>query len=168
VRILGVDPGLQRTGYGCVELSDRGRIALIEGGVIRTDAEAPIEARLKELCDGLRDVCAEFAPDTVVIEELYAHYNHPRTAVIMGHARGVVMLAAAERDVPVVSYAATRVKKSLTGYGRASKEQMQSAVQAKLKLEAALEPNDVADAIAVALCHADAQQHIVDVTRAAS
>ena len=95
----------------------------------------------------------QFAPEVVAVEQLYAHYKHPRTAILMGHARGVLFLAAAEKGLDVVSYSATRVKKTVTGSGRASKEQVQRTIQRELGLAQVPEPPDVADALAVALCH---------------
>ena len=158
MRILGVDPGLQITGYGCVAL-DGSAPRLIEGGVVRSAAQQPLEQRLLELYRGIADVCRELAPDVVVVEDLYAHYAHPRTAIIMGHARGVLFLAAAEQGIPATSYGATRIKKSLTGNGRSSKAQVQAMVQRALSLTTLPEPADVADAIAVALCHANVLAH---------
>jgi crossover junction endodeoxyribonuclease RuvC len=95
----------------------------------------------------------QFRPQAVAVEQLYAHYDHPRTAILMAHARGVVFLAAAQRGVPVISYNATRIKKTVTGNGRAPKDQVQRAVQRELGLAALPEPPDVADALAAALCH---------------
>ena len=95
----------------------------------------------------------QLKPRIVVVEQLYAHYQHPRTAILMGHARGVILLAASLRDLPVVSYNATRIKKTVTGSGRASKEQVQRTVQRELGLAQLPEPPDVADALAAALCH---------------
>src|SRR5438552_16171155 len=89
----------------------------------------------------------------MAVEQLYAHYEHPRTAILMAHARGVFFLAGAQRDIPVLSYASTKVKKLITGSGRASKEQMQHAVARELGLTKLPEPHDVADALAIALCH---------------
>ena len=89
----------------------------------------------------------------VAVEQLYSHYEHPQTAILMGHARGVIFLAAGQRGLPVISYAATRIKKTITGNGRASKEQVQRTVQRELGLPQLPEPPDVADALAVALCH---------------
>jgi len=156
MRILGIDPGLQRTGYGVVETTGAGpgAMRLVEGGVIRTDADGSLEDRLSEIHQGLEAVIAEFRPDTVAVEQLYSHYKHPRTAILMGHARGIVFLAAAQAHVPVVSYGATRIKKALTGSGHASKHQMQRAIASAFGLKADPEPADVADALAVALCHA--------------
>jgi crossover junction endodeoxyribonuclease RuvC len=150
--VLGIDPGLCRTGYGL--LSRRGRkIALVEAGVIRSDDEQPLEQRLLELHRGVAEVIAEFRPDAMAVEQLFSAYEHPRTAILMGHARGTVFLAAAQAGVPVTSYTPARIKKNLTGDGRADKERMQRAVAETLRLTAPLEPPDVADAIAAALCH---------------
>jgi crossover junction endodeoxyribonuclease RuvC len=98
-------------------------------------------------------------PGVVVVESLYSHYKHPRTAILMGHARGVVLLCASSLGIPVIAYPATRIKKALTGNGRASKLQMQRTILNTLKLAAMPEPPDVADALAVALCHANVLRH---------
>jgi len=127
---------------------------LVEAGVVRTRPADPLPDRLAEIRSGLAAVLEEFKPDAVAVEELYSHYAHPRTAILMGHARGVAVLAAAEAHVPVVSYSATHIKKSLVGSGHASKEQVQRAVQSLFNLKAVPHPPDVADALAVALCHA--------------
>jgi crossover junction endodeoxyribonuclease RuvC len=105
------------------------------------------------LHEGLLEIIDQFHPRAMAVEQLYAHYKHPRTAILMGHARGVIFLAAAERGVPVISYNATRIKKTVTGSGRASKEQVQRTIQRELGLSEIPEPPDVADALAVALCH---------------
>ena len=155
MRILGIDPGLERTGYGVVELAAGvGHPRLVEAGVVRTRPADPLGDRLAELLAGLEAVLAEFRPDAVAVEELYSHYAHPRTAILMGHARGVAILAAARAGVPIASYSATHVKKSLVGAGHASKEQVQRAVRNLFNLKETPEPPDVADALAVALCHA--------------
>ncbi|MFQ5896374.1 MAG: crossover junction endodeoxyribonuclease RuvC [Nitrospinota bacterium] len=154
-RVLGVDPGLVATGYCVLEMAPGGAVRLLEGGVVRTPGEASLERRLKELHGGLREVVAEFQPEAVAVEALYAHYRHPRTAILMAHARGVVLLVAAEAAVAVESYAATQVKEALTGQGRATKRQVQQMVQRRLALARPPEPPDVADAAAVALCHYD-------------
>lgn len=156
--ILGIDPGLRVTGFGAIRQRAR-RIELVEAGVIRTDDKAPLACRLTELYQGLCSVLDQVEPEAVVVEALYSHYKHPRTAILMGHARGVVLVAAADRDIAVVDYPATRIKKSLTGHGRASKQQMQRTVASTLGLPAPPEPADVADALAVALCHANVVRH---------
>ena len=109
--------------------------------------------RLKELHAGIFDVVQSFSPTSMALEELYSHYARPRTSILMGHARGVICLAAAQNDVPIVNYAATQVKRILTGNGRAPKSQMQDAICREFGLLAPPEPPDVADALAIALCH---------------
>jgi crossover junction endodeoxyribonuclease RuvC len=103
-------------------------------------------------------VLEQFDPQVMVVEQLYAHYQHPGTAILMAHARGVIFLSAGQRGVPVVSYNATRIKKSITGNGRAPKDQVQRTMQRELGLTSLPEPADVADALAVALCHYYEQQ----------
>ena len=155
MRILGIDPGIERTGYGVVDLAAGvGAPRLVEAGVIRTRPADPLPDRLAEIRSGLAAVLEEFKPEAVAVEELYSHYAHPRTAILMGHARGIALLAAAEAGVPLVSYSATHIKKSLVGAGHASKEQVQRAIQSFFNLKTAPQPPDVADALAVALCHA--------------
>lgn len=154
-RVLGIDPGLQVVGYAVVEPRGPGP-GVCEAGVIRTSPggrTTDIAPRLLTLYDGIVEILDEFRPSVVAVEQLFAHYAHPRTAILMGHARGVILLAAARRNLPVVSYNATRIKKTITGSGRASKEQMQLTIQKELKLGKLPEPNDVADALAAALCH---------------
>ncbi len=154
-RVLGIDPGLRLTGYGLVDLHPGQREpALVEAGVFRLDARQPMEQRLVQLRDDLRDLISEHRPQRVAVEKLYAHYAHPRTAILMGHARGVILLCAAEKSLPVEHLPSTEVKKSLTGNGHANKRQMQLAVQSQCNLPEPPEPADVADAIAIALCHA--------------
>ncbi len=154
-RVLGVDPGLQITGYAVVEPGGQAP-RVCEAGVIRsaTGREATDMAhRVRSLYDGIVEVLEQFQPGVVVVEQLFAHYQHPRTAILMAHARGVIFLAAAQRDLPVLSYNATRIKKTITGNGRASKEQVQLTIQRELNLARLPEPPDVADALAAALCH---------------
>jgi crossover junction endodeoxyribonuclease RuvC len=154
-RILGLDPGLQVTGYAVLEIADVGP-KVCEAGVIRS-AEGRVAAdmavRIRTLYDGLCEILDQWKPSVMAVEQLYAHYDHPRTAILMAHARGAFFLAGAQRDVPVLSYASTKVKKLVTGSGRASKEQMQYAIARELGLARPPEPHDVADALAVALCH---------------
>jgi crossover junction endodeoxyribonuclease RuvC len=152
-RVLGVDPGLNITGYGIVDFTSGARgPGIVEGGTIRTDAKADLARRITQIHTDLSELIAEFRPDLVAIENLYAHYAHPRTSILMAHARGVILLAAQQGGVAVTGLAATKVKKSLTGNGHASKLQIQRAIQAVYKLDALPEPPDVADALAIALC----------------
>ncbi|MGD9126656.1 MAG: crossover junction endodeoxyribonuclease RuvC [Planctomycetia bacterium] len=153
MRILGIDPGLNTTGYGVLDV-DGQKLTLVEAGVVRSTAKRSLSVRVAEIHDGVADVIRSLSPEAVAIEELYSHYARPKTAILMGHARGVICLAAAQSDVPVFSYSATQIKKIMTGSGHASKDQMQQAVTRELKLLKAPEPHDVADALAIAICHA--------------
>jgi crossover junction endodeoxyribonuclease RuvC len=158
-RILGVDPGLHTTGYGVLEVTPR-RPRVCEAGIIRPadDGATDLASRIHSVYKGIVEVIGQYRPEVMVVEQLYAHYKHPRTAILMAHARGAIFLAAAANAVPVVSYAATRVKKTVTGHGRAAKDQVQRTIQRELGLAQLPSPPDVADALAVALCHCY-QQH---------
>jgi crossover junction endodeoxyribonuclease RuvC len=174
-RVLGVDPGLHRTGYGVIEIGEDAfdindgstprfavsRVStpqLIEGGILRAKADDPLPLRLQTLHDGLREVLADHQPEVVVVEELFSTYAHPRSALLMAHARGVLMLAAQEAGVRVHAFTPNEVKQVITGNGHAGKPAVQSAVRARLKLNAPLNPPDVADALALALCFAQRQE----------
>lgn len=148
--ILGIDPGLNTTGYAVISRHG-GCLRLLEAGIVRSRARDPLGTRLKELSDGVREVIASHPIDAVALEQLFSHYERPRTAILMGHARGVICLAAGEAGLSIDHYEPTRVKKVMTGNGRASKSQMQLAVKLQLGLEHVPEPNDVADAMAIAL-----------------
>ncbi|MHC4447912.1 MAG: crossover junction endodeoxyribonuclease RuvC [Planctomycetota bacterium] len=155
IRILGIDPGLLLTGYGCVDADPRrGEPRLLEGGVLRLPARAPMAQRLAQLHDDLGQVLDELRPDVMVVEQLFSHYRHVRTAILMAHARGVVLLAAQTRGIATDELQPTEVKKAITGNGHASKHQMQQAVMAQCGLAELPHPPDVADAIAIALCAA--------------
>jgi crossover junction endodeoxyribonuclease RuvC len=153
-RVMGIDPGLNVTGYGVVECR-AGEVKLLEAGVIRLPRSRGdnLPARLESLFAELREVLEEFRPQTVCLEEVYSHSGYPRTAILMGHARGVICLAARLARVPVVDLSAKRIKQSVTGNGNASKTQVQRAVQQFFSLGRAPQPSDVADALAAALCY---------------
>ena len=151
-RTLGIDPGLNITGYGVVEASPDGPL-LVEAGVIRGFPRGDLGSRLEQIYQGVAEVVSSFQPSVMAIEDLYSHYERPRTAILMGHARGVICLAAAQAGVPVRHYAATQIKKLLTGSGRAPKSQLQLAICREFHLNSPPEPPDVADALATALCH---------------
>jgi len=150
-RVLGIDPGLNVTGYAAVDFG-RGEPAIVEAGAVQTDAPGDTPARIAQIHTDLAAILAELKPDLVAIEQLYAHYKHPRTAILMAHARGVVLLAAEQAGVAVQDFAATHVKKNLTGNGHASKLQVQRAIRSVCKLAELPQPPDVADALAIALC----------------
>ena len=154
MRILGIDPGLQVCGYACLD-SDGDLGTIVEAGVLRTEGELPLERRLNQIAEDIETLLSRFRPEVVAVEELYSHYAHPRTAILMGHARGVILQKSAAAGLEVKSFSATRIKKSLTGNGRASKEQVQRTMQTILALPEVPKPNDVADAMAVALCCAN-------------
>lgn len=155
MRVLGIDPGLRLTGFGVVDVRP-GAIEphLIEAGVIKLNAKASVADRLVQLADDLKGVIDAVRPDALAVEEVYAHYAHPKTAIIMAHARGVILLCAKQANLSIQELAATEVKKAITGNGHASKEQMQLAVQAQFRLPEPPSPPDVADALAIATCHA--------------
>ena len=151
MRILGVDPGLRITGYGVIDYRPV-RPVLIDGGVIRLKPKTPLADRLVELETELDALLEEYKPDAVAVEQLYSHYAHPRTAILMGHARGVILLVARRRGIRVEQFAANRIKQSLTGHGHASKAQMQRTIQSLWNLPEPPDPPDVADALAIAMC----------------
>jgi crossover junction endodeoxyribonuclease RuvC len=157
LKILGVDPGLRVTGYGVISCFTKAQAAdpeLVEAGLIRTRERDGIAGRLDEIYRSLSEVISELKPDVLVIERLYAHYEHPATAILMGHARGVVCLLSGIHGVPLSSIASTQVKKSVTGSGHAGKLQVQRMVQHVLGLKSLPDPPDVADALAVAITYA--------------
>ena len=127
-------------------------MTLLDAGVCRFSAKDPLPVRLQALHEDIGELLHEFRPGLVAVEALFSHYRHPRTAILMGHARGVVLLAASSAGARVESYSATRIKRHLTGNGRASKDQVQRAIQTTLGLPALPEPHDLADAVAIALC----------------
>ncbi len=161
MKFLGIDPGLQVCGYAVIE-AKRLDTKLIEAGVFRTDGKAELEERLNQIADDIGQILKTHQPQAVAVEQLYAHYKHPRTAILMGHARGVILQKAAESGAAVKSFSATRIKKSLTGNGHAGKSQMQRAIQTVLALPNVPEPPDVADAIAIALCCAAEKNNLVN------
>jgi crossover junction endodeoxyribonuclease RuvC len=158
VRILGIDPGLRITGYACIEAALSATPRIVEAGVFRlakAGAKAPsVATRLQELDCDFRNLLTRVAPDTVAIEGLFAHYHHPATAIIMGHARGVLMLAVQQAGLRLIELKPAMVKKSATGFGQADKGQMQRAIQGHFGLAELPQPPDLADALAIALCAA--------------
>ncbi|MAT82022.1 MAG: Holliday junction resolvase [Phycisphaerae bacterium] len=155
MRFLGIDPGLQFTGYGCVDvLPGHAEPVLVEGGVFRLDRRASLASRLAALERDLEAVMTELSPDRLAVEQVFSHAHRARTAILMGHARGVILLSGGRRNLPIDEFAATEVKKAVTGRGHARKQQVQASVAAQLGLDHVPDPPDVADAIAIALCAA--------------
>lgn len=153
-RVIGIDPGLNVTGYGVVE-GRPGEVKVVEAGVIRLPRSqgSSLPPRLELLFKELREVIKEHRPQTLCLEDVYSHMAYPRTSILMGHARGVICLAARLARIPVVNFSAKRIKQSVTGNGNASKMQVQRAVQQFFSLRRLPSPPDVADALAVALCY---------------
>lgn len=150
-RYLGIDPGLNRTGYAILDRTSSGP-RLREGGIIRSNASGSLPQRLRELTTGLTEVLEQFQPQVTAIEQVFSMGRNPRTALLMAHARGALLSVLANHDLSVIDYSPTQIKRLLTGNGRASKEQVQHAIRNELGLPSVLEPNDVADASAIALC----------------
>jgi crossover junction endodeoxyribonuclease RuvC len=151
VRVFGIDPGSERTGYGCVE-SDGRRHRLVTCGAIVTSHAGDFAARLAAIHDALVAQLRECQPSAVAVESLF-HAVNVRSALKLGHARGVAMLAAVTAGVPIVEYSPSEVKRAVVGYGRAEKAQVQQMIKLLLGLDRAPSPHDAADALAVALCH---------------
>lgn len=144
-------------GYGVVEF-DGNKVKVIENGVVTTSSKSKTPQRLKVLYDNLNDIIKEFRPDEFAIEELFFNQN-VKTAITVGHARGIQILCAEENALPIYEYTPLQIKQSITGYGRASKSQMQKTVTTLLNLKQIPKPDDAADALSVALCHALSQKY---------
>jgi crossover junction endodeoxyribonuclease RuvC len=151
VRIFGIDPGSARTGYGCVE-TDGSRHRLVSCGAIKIPIAHPFPKKLQAIHSELAALLAAHRPDCVAIENLF-HAANARSALKLGHARGVAMLAAVEAGVPIVEYTPAEVKQAVVGYGRAEKAQVQMMIQLILGLDAPPAPYDASDALAIAICH---------------
>jgi crossover junction endodeoxyribonuclease RuvC len=150
-RYLGIDPGLNRTGYALLERTPSGPV-LIEGGIVQSTKSSTLHERIHEIGSGIREVLAELKPGIVAIEEVFSHTQNVKTALLLAHVRGAILMCVADTDIPVVHYSPTQIKRLLTGNGQAPKQQVQHVIQRELHLTCLPEPNDVADASAVALC----------------
>jgi crossover junction endodeoxyribonuclease RuvC len=153
--VLGVDPGSLRTGYGAVA-SDGRRHRLIEKGALAPGQRLPLPDKLRHIHQGVADLIARLAPDALAVEDVF-HAANTRTALVLGHVRGVVLLAGAQAGLPVYEYPPATVKQQITGFGRAEKTQVAFMVTRLLELDAAMDAGDATDALAVALCFACAQ-----------
>jgi crossover junction endodeoxyribonuclease RuvC len=149
--VLGIDPGTAITGYGLVREDDKG-LALVDCGTITTPSGQPLAARLQAIYQGLIGVIREHQPEMAAVEELFFSRN-VRTALSVGHARGVVLLALADAGLPIYEYKPLQVKQAIAGYGSADKQQVQEMVRMLLSLDHVPQPDDAADAVAVAVCH---------------
>lgn len=151
MRVFGIDPGSGRTGYGCID-SDGSRLRFVACGAIAAVPGAALPEKLSRIHSTLKELLATHRPDCVAIENLF-HAKNARSALILGHARGVAMLAAVDAGLPVIEYTPAEVKVAVVGYGRAEKNQMQQMVKLLLGLDTAPTPHDAADALAIAICH---------------
>jgi crossover junction endodeoxyribonuclease RuvC len=152
VRVLGIDCGSERTGYGVID-SDGRLHRMVAHGVIRTSPKCPFERRLQEIAGGLRGLLKQYAPEFAAVEEVF-HAVNTRTALKLAHVRGVALLSVAEAGVILAEYSPLEVKMSVVGYGRAEKSQVQVMVRSLLCLDEAIESEDASDALAIAICHA--------------
>ena len=155
MRVFGIDPGCERTGYGCVD-TDGSRHTIVVCGAIGTSSAASFSDKLLLIHCRLSDLLRECRPDCAAIESVF-HSINVRSAWKLGHARGVAMLAAVEAGVPVMEYTPAEIKRAVVGYGRADKPQVQQMVKLLLKLPSVPTPHDAADALAVAICHLHSQ-----------
>ena len=152
MRIIGIDPGSRVTGFGVID-SDGNRHELVAQGVVRTKSSGSFADKLKLIHDGILEVMDEWGPDQMVVESLF-YATNVKSALKLGHVRGVALLASVERGLPVHEYAPLEVKQAVVGYGRADKQQVQKMVAVLLGLDTPPEPHDAADALAIAICHA--------------
>jgi crossover junction endodeoxyribonuclease RuvC len=150
--ILGIDPALKITGYGAIDARGK-KLSLVEAGIITTSASAGLAARLDKIYRAVTKLITDIHPDVIVLEKLYAHYRHPTTAYLLGHARGVICFISAKKKIPLVEYAATRVKKAIVGQGLAPKYQIQRMVSSMLGLSSLPKYTDVTDALALAIAY---------------
>ena len=152
MRIIGIDPGTGILGFGIIEVNARGNPKMITAGVITTPAHTPLEDRLLEIFDGLTEIIAETNPEVMSIEKLFFAQN-VTTAISVSHARGVAMLTGKQAGLEIAEYTPLQIKQTLTGYGRASKKQMQEMVKLQLGLNSIPKPDDAADGLAAAITH---------------
>lgn len=150
--VVGIDPGTTVTGYGVVSRSGDGRLSLIECGVVRTTAQAPLPDRIREIFREIEGVLDRYRPEIVSVEAVFQGKN-VRSALVLGHARGAILLCAALRHLEIREYSAREIKKAVVGRGNATKEQVGRMVQERLRLKSPPAPSDAADGVAAALCH---------------
>ena len=152
MRILGIDPGVAIVGFGLIE-SDRGTLRMLQYGAITTPAGLPLAARLAQIDRDIEELIGTFRPDEISVEELFFSKNIT-TGIAVAHARGVILCAAEKKKIPIYEYTPMQVKQAVVGYGLADKKQVMDMTRRLLKLKAVPRPDDAADALAIALCHA--------------
>ncbi len=150
--VVGIDPGTTATGYGVVARTGGGAVSLVECGVIRPAPKAPLYQRIREIHEGVVQILDRFTPDAVVVEAVFQGKN-ARSALVLGHARGAILVAVSLRDLPIFEYAPREIKKAVVGNGNATKDQVGFMVQERLRLKTPPSPSDAADGVAAALCH---------------
>ncbi len=153
MRILGIDPGYAIIGYGVIDY-EGGKFKVVDYGKVTTPAGLPLSKRLKSIYDGMTSIFEAYKPEVMAVEELFFNTN-VKTAIAVGHARGVILLSAENAGVPLYEYTPLQIKQAVAGYGRADKNQVQQMVKMFLKLKEVPKPDDTADALAVAICHAN-------------
>lgn len=154
--VLGIDPGIAIMGYGVIEFNGN-KVKVLENGVITTSSKTDTPKRLEILYDNLDNIIKEYKPDEFAIEELFFNQN-VKTAITVGHARGIQVLCAKQNNIDIYEYTPLQIKQAITGYGRASKKQMQMTITSLLNLRSIPKPDDAADALSVALCHVLSQR----------
>lgn len=159
MKILGIDPGIAIVGFGIIEY-DGVNFKVIDYGAVTSPAHTPVPARLKMVYDDMCYIIEKYKPDQVAIEELFFN-NNAKTAITVGQARGVLVLAAENNKIPVYEYTPLQVKQAVVGFGRAEKKQVQQMVKSILKLHEVPKPDDTADALAIAVCHAHTNYSII-------
>lgn len=157
--ILGIDPGTAICGYGVVK-KENYRFSLVDYGAVNTPAGMPLEERLVRIYDGISELINRYQPQEMAVEELFFN-NNAKTALSVGHARGVVLLAGAHCNVPIFEYTPLQVKQGIVGYGRADKQQVQYMVKTMLNMREIPKPDDAADALAIAICHGQCNRLLV-------
>jgi len=150
--ILGIDPALRVTGYGVIDAKNN-KLSLLEAGIVTTSSKEILPKRLDKIYRAITKLISDTKPDVMVLEKLYAHYRHPTTAYLLGEARGIICLACATKNISLVEYAATRVKKAIVGRGLADKLQVQRMVASILNLNSVPKYTDVTDALALAIAY---------------
>ena len=162
MRILGVDPGIASTGFGCIDVNQRHELKLVECGVIKTLPKKDMGSRLHLIHDNLELICQRLKPDIMVVERLFFNTNQ-KTAIIVGQARGVILMTGAKAKITTHEFTPIQVKVAVTGYGRAEKKQVQEMVKIILNLESVPKPDDAADALALAICYKQ-HSHLLTIT----
>ena len=158
MQILGIDPGLNTTGYGVLRY-EQNKMTLIEAGIIQPNRKDLLEHRLQKIYKGVEDVIDQYQPDVLVLEKLYSHYRHPATVSVLGHVRGVICLLCAQKKIELIEHSPKRIRKSVTGTGNATKEQTQRMVAHLLKIDAGRLTLDASDALALAVGYTQMHRH---------